>query len=105
MVEVNLDEYCQILLHKTNSGEYVWEQAGTDKYRLVMPKGAIVIEKSYNRKGDCLEIVFYGTTSIIYACTLNTFDSFFDQYSELFNVIVSKNNERINNEITELFGE
>lgn len=105
MVEVNLNEYGNILLTKTNSGEYVWEQSGDNKYRLVVPKGSIVIEKLYNSifGNYNYEISFYSTTTLIYTGKINRTDALYNQYVQLFNTIVSKNNEKINSEITELF--
>lgn len=105
MVEVNLNEYGNILLTKTTSGEYVWEQSGDSKYRLVVSKGSIVIEKSLsNFDGSYyFEISFYGTTTLIYAGKIFRTNTLYNQYAQLFSTIVSKNNEKINNEITELF--
>lgn len=105
MVEVNLNEYGNILLTKTNSGEYVWEQSGDNKYRLVMTKGSIVIEKLYNSMygNYYYEINFYGTTTLIYTGKIYRTDALYNLYVQLFNTIVSKNNEKINSEITELF--
>lgn len=105
MVEVNLNEYGNILLTKTNSGEYKWEQSGEYKYRLVVPKGSIVIERLFSTLNATYyyEISFYGTTTLIYSGKINRTDSLYNQYVQLFNTIVSKNNEKINSEITELF--
>lgn len=104
MVEVNLKDYCSILQTKTNSGEYVWEQAGDNKYRLVMLKGSIVLERSYSAaSGYYYEISFYGTTALIYTGNISSRSPLFNQYVQLYNTIVSKNNEKINNEITNLF--
>lgn len=106
MVEVDLSVYGNILFAKTVSGEYVWEQSGVNKYRLVMQKGSIVIDKVYNPTDSnyFYEISFYGTTTLIYTGVITRTDSLFNQYSVLYESIVSKNNERINKEISELFG-
>lgn len=105
MVEVNLNEYGIILLTKTNTGEYLWEQSGENKYRLVVPKGSIVIERLFSSISGTYyyEISFYGTTTLIYTGKINRNDSLYSQYVQLFNAIVSKNNEKINSEIMELF--
>lgn len=105
MVEVNLKEYGNILQTKTNTGEYVWEQSGDNSYRLVMLKGSIVLEKSYSSVTGSYyyEISFYGTTSLIYTGRISRTNPLFNQYVQLYNTIVSKNNEKINNEITNLF--
>jgi hypothetical protein len=105
MVEVNLKEYGNILLTKTNTGEFLWEQSGEYKYRLVVPKGSIVIERLFSSIAATYyyEISFYGTTTLIYTGKISRSDSLYSQYVQLFDTIVSKNNEKINSEITELF--
>ena len=103
MVEVNLKEYVKVLIDGTNSNKYEWEQMGTEKYRLLMEKGTIVLEKIRTASTVYFIISFYNTTALIYSTTIFHGKPLYDDYLELMNTIISKNNEKINSEISELF--
>ena len=103
MVKVNLKEYARMLSDGTNSNKYEWEQMGAEKYRLLMKKGTIVLEKGNITPASYLTISFYNTTALIYSSTIRGGNPLYDDYLELMNTIISKNNEKINSEITDLF--
>lgn len=104
MVEVNLKEYARILYEKTVSGEYVWESSGDKKYRLLMNKGSVTLLKDYSTIESWYYCInFYGTSTLIYSATIKKNDVIYSDYKALYETIISKNNEKINNQISELF--
>lgn len=103
MVEINLKEFAKVLTENTNSNQYVWEQTSNTKYRLLLKKGSVVFEKFFTNASPFYELSFYDTTSLIYKSNIMRGNPVYDDYQELFNTIISKNNEKINNAISELF--
>lgn len=103
MVEINLKEYAKVLTENTNSNQYVWEQTSNTKYRLILKKGTVVFEKFFTNVSPYYELSFYDTNSLIYKSTILRGNPVYDDYQELFNTIISKNNEKINDAISELF--
>lgn len=103
MIEVNLKQYAKMLLDKTVSGEYVWETNGDDKYRLLLGKGTVVLSKIIYGGISNYLISFYDTATLIYSGSIDRTNTLYSDYSELYDTIISKNNEKINNSIMELF--
>lgn len=103
MVEINLKEFAKVLTENTNSNQYVWEQTSNTKYRLLLKKGSVVFEKFFTNQSPYYELGFYDTTSLIYKLNILKGNPVYEDYQELFNTIISKNNEKINNAISELF--
>lgn len=103
MVEVNLKEYAKMLIDNTNSNKYEWEAMNNDKYRLLMNKGSIVLEKMFSGATPYFSISFYSTSNLIYKASIYNSKPLYNDYLELFNTIISKNNEKINSAISDLF--
>lgn len=103
MVEVNLKEYAKLLISKTKEDQYEWEQMGDSKYRLLLKKGTVVLEKYKSASTIFFELSFYDTTALIYKSNIFTNNSVYQDYFELYNTIISKNNEKINSAISDLF--
>lgn len=103
MVEVNLKEYAQLLIDNTKANQYEWEQMGESKYRLLLKKGTVVLERFKSASTTFFELSFYDTSVLIYKSNIFTQNPVYQDYQELFNTIISKNNEKINKAISDLF--
>lgn len=103
MVEVNLKEYAKLLINNTKADQYEWEQMGDSKYRLLLKKGTVVLEKYKSASSSFFELSFYDTTTLIYKSNIYSSNSVYQDYLELYNTIISKNNEKINSAISDLF--
>lgn len=103
MVEVNLKEYAKLLIEKTLANQYEWERMSDSKYRLLLKKGTVVLEKSKTASSTFFELSFYDTSALIYKSNIFTSNPLYQDYTELYDTIISKNNEKINSAILDLF--
>ena len=76
---------------------------GESKYRLLLKKGTVVLEKFKSASTVFFELSFYDTSALIYKSNIFTSNPLYQDYTELYNTIISKNNEKINSAILDLF--